>query len=106
MTYRRSAEALHVEVEGRTVLLHATRWKYTDFDPIGAEIWRLLATPQTLQSLVETLRKQYRVDEETCRAGTEAVLRRLVGEGYLLASKEAVQEGPGDVIGSASSRGS
>jgi hypothetical protein len=84
MTYQRSLSVLEVEVEGKPILLHTTRWEYMEFNAQGAAIWKMLNAPQSLESLVVQLRMQFEVSEETCRLETSRLLDQLVSSDYVV----------------------
>lgn len=86
MTYTRSQQILEVEVGGMPILMHATNWEYMEFNAASAAIWRLLERPQTLDTLVEQLTKQFRVDEAVCRKETALLLEKLTLSEYLVTS--------------------
>jgi hypothetical protein len=50
---------------------------YYGLDEVGAEIWRLIQTPTTIDAIVTALVDTYDVDPDRCRTDTIALLENL-----------------------------
>jgi TRAP-type uncharacterized transport system substrate-binding protein len=51
--------------------------KYFAVSPVGADIWKMLESPMSLNAIVANLVDQYEVDEDACRSETKAFLENL-----------------------------
>ena len=79
----RAAEVVGTEVGDETVLLNTASWTYMSFDAIGARIWALLETPQSLDALVVALLQEFSVDEATCRHDAMLFLADMREKGFI-----------------------
>lgn len=70
-------EHLASALDGETVLLHMTSGLYYGLNPVGARIWDLLQTPQTVGELVGCLLEEYEVDREQCFQDLSKILLDL-----------------------------
>lgn len=52
--------------------------KYFATGAVGADIWRMLETPSTLDTIVSRLLETYDVDAQTCRMETQAFLDQMM----------------------------
>lgn len=62
----RDPDILFEEVDGELVMLSIRSGKYFGLDPVGAEVWRALAEPRSIEDLCAALSDIYDVDSETC----------------------------------------
>jgi coenzyme PQQ synthesis protein D (PqqD) len=81
--FARNADVVGTEVADETVLLNTANWSYLSFDAIGARIWALLETPQSADSLVAALLREFSVDEATCRGDTMIFLQDMLEKGFI-----------------------
>lgn len=56
---------------------------YFGLDAIGAEVWRLLEQPRSLDGLVEALTARFEVDRARCLSEVRPLVGQLVAEGLL-----------------------
>jgi hypothetical protein len=75
-----------IEIEGtalgdEVVFFDDRVGKYFATGTVGADIWKLLERPATLDAIVAALVHLYEVDEATCRVETKVFLDRLVSIG-------------------------
>lgn len=76
--YHRSSQAEESKVGERSVLYHRVSRKAVVLNPTGAIIWQLLASPQTVATLVEHLQIRFpSVAEEQARQDVTAFLQEL-----------------------------
>lgn len=54
------------QIEDKFVMLHIELGHYVALNETASEAWRLLETPQDLQSLAGGLKAKFDVDDETC----------------------------------------
>lgn len=70
---------ISAKVGDEIVMMSASEGKYIGLNQVGARIWNLLDTPQTLESLHAALLDEFDVAPETCRAEVDAFLATLQG---------------------------
>lgn len=78
-----SQAVLSADVGEVVVLLHTERNAYYDTDAVGAEVWRRIASPVTIEEICASMQEQYEVDRETCQADVLAFLEEGVTEGIV-----------------------
>jgi hypothetical protein len=66
-----------------TVMLDIDRGTYFGVRGVARRIWDRLATPSTLDMLVDDLTSIYDVDAETCRVEAAAFLNELLDHGLI-----------------------
>ena len=66
-----------------TVMLDIERGTYFGVRHVAKDIWDRLEQPTVVEELVEDLRVQYEVDEETCRTDVDQFLMALADHGLL-----------------------
>lgn len=76
----RAAGALASVIDDDLVILNLARNNYVALNPIGREVWELLAAPHTPAELVETLCARYDVTAEQCLAEVMPFLSELAAE--------------------------
>lgn len=69
---------LAAELENDVVLLDAASGKYFNFQEVGAEIWRQLATPRRISDLCDHLAGVYDAPPDRIRATTMTFLQDLL----------------------------
>ena len=70
-------EHLASALDGETILLHMTSGLYYGLNEVGARIWELLQTPQTLGQLSDRLLEEYDVDRTQCLQDVSKILQDL-----------------------------
>ena len=70
-------DQLSSDLDGETILLHMTSGLYYGLNDVGAKIWSLIQTPQTLGDLRETLLSEYDVTSDVCDRELNALLTDL-----------------------------
>jgi hypothetical protein len=76
-------EVVAADMDGETVMLSIASGKYYGIDAVGSRIWELLSEPKTMSELVQSLREEYDVEPEQCRADVVDFLHYLCGEGLV-----------------------
>ena len=72
-----------VDLHGEAVVLDVEEGVYYGLNPVGAYIWELIQTPQSIGELVDALLNRYEVEESQCRRDVDAILRKLLDEGMV-----------------------
>jgi hypothetical protein len=72
-------EHLPMEQRSRETPLR-TMNEYCDIDPPGAaqRIWKLLETPQTVETICRVLTREYPISNETCSVNVQSFLGELL----------------------------
>ncbi len=78
-----SAEVLHQQLEGETVLLDLDSERYFGLDETGTRIWALLIQHQRPEVVLEHMLQEFEVDEETLKADIADLLTRLLDSGLI-----------------------
>jgi ornithine carbamoyltransferase len=90
---RLSLDAKHVKQAPGTVIerignqlvaLDERTDRYLAIDTVGADIWALAATPQTLGTLVDELLPHYQVDRHVLERDVDAFVKNMVSFGLFV----------------------
>lgn len=71
------------DMDGEKVMFSITNGKYYNLGEIGGVIWDLLENPNTLESIIDELMKQYDVDHEICEKQVMSFMDMLNEEGLI-----------------------
>jgi hypothetical protein len=77
MMIHRDGDWLAAKVGDELVMMSAAQGNYIGLSAVGARIWELIETPQTVESLCAALIDEYDVDPATCRAEVDSFLATL-----------------------------
>ncbi len=72
------------QVQDDLMMLNLEQGAYYSLDSIGAEIWKLLDHPATVQALVNQLLERYQVSPAQCEADVLAFLEEIQKYGMIL----------------------
>jgi hypothetical protein len=78
---RRDGDWLSAKVGDELVMMSAKSGNYIGLSEVGARIWELIESPQTIEKVVAQLQEEYEVSAETCRAEVDAFLKELTKHG-------------------------
>lgn len=81
MIVRRDGDWLSAKVGDELVMMSAKSGNYIGLSEVGARIWELIESPQTIEKVVAQLQEEYEVSAETCRAEVDAFLKELTKHG-------------------------
>lgn len=85
--YIRNSEVIETDVDGEIVLMHPANWDYFEFNAAGSAIWRLLATPSTIEMLADALTAEFEVERETCLPETAALMETMLANDLVRVSR-------------------
>jgi len=68
------------ELDGEVVMLSLETSRYYGLNLVGSRIWELLAQPQTLQQVCDTLLNEYDVTRVQCEREVLDVAQKLIDE--------------------------
>ena len=71
-------------------ILHIERGVYYGLDPVGAQVWSLLQTPQRVSAIRDAVTSEYNVEPSRCEEDLISLLESLLAEGLI-----EVQDGLG-----------
>lgn len=76
-------EVVSCELEGGAALLDLRSSTYFSLNPIGADIWGMLADPASVDAIHGQLTERYEVDPHRCYADLVALLRQMAEAGLI-----------------------
>ena len=77
------SDQISCEIDGEAAILNLKTGFYFGLDPIGAEIWRMLAVPRRFSEIVDAILSSYDVEPERCERDLAALLRDLKARGLV-----------------------
>jgi hypothetical protein len=76
----RCQELLEADVDGEVIGLHIERGQCYGLNEVASEIWRMLASPVSVEEICQQLTAEYEVDGSTCRSEVLTLLTQLEQE--------------------------
>jgi hypothetical protein len=80
---RRSAEVLHRDIDGETVLVDLGSGRFFGLDPVGARVWDGLGTETTAAALVDRVVAEFAVARPRAEKDVLALLGDLAAKGLV-----------------------
>jgi hypothetical protein len=71
---------LSSQIDQQTALLDIERSKYFGFNKVGSRIWQLMEQPVTIETICQTLTREFDVEESKCQAEVVAFCSKLAAE--------------------------
>jgi Coenzyme PQQ synthesis protein D (PqqD) len=68
------------QVDGEIVMMSVDNEQYYSLDAVGSRIWELIAQPQSVFAVCETLLSEFQVDRDTCHRDVLTFVERLYAE--------------------------
>ena len=65
------------DLDGEKVMVNLEKGEYFMMNEVGSRIWEIISEPINVKGIVDTLRSEYEVDEETCKDTVIEFLGRL-----------------------------
>ena len=65
------------DLDGEKVMMNLDKGEYFMMNEVGSRIWEIINEPMNVKSIVDALRSEYEVDEETCKDTVIEFLGRL-----------------------------
>jgi len=81
---RRNSDIIAAGISEQTILLNPADWTYVHFNETAARIWEALDEPRSVDSVIETLMRDYAVDRSTCEREVEAFVSEMSGRGFII----------------------
>ena len=63
----KNLEIEDTDLDGEKVMMNLERGEYFMMNEVGSRIWEIISKPINVKNIIETLRSEYEVDEETCK---------------------------------------
>ena len=77
------ADVLVSELDGEAVLLNLKTESYFGLDDVGARMWAVVTTAESIEAGFNTLKGEYDVEPEQLRKDLGELLEKLLAEGLL-----------------------
>ena len=74
------------EMDGEKVMMDLDKGEYFMMNEVGSRIWDIIQEPVSCKEVIDTLLKEYNVEESECREKAISFIRRL-GEADLVSIK-------------------
>ena len=65
------------DLDGEKVMMNLDKGQYFMMNEVGSRIWEIISEPVNVKGIIDTLRSEYEVDEETCKDTVIEFLGRL-----------------------------
>lgn len=65
------------DLDGEKVMMNLDKGEYFMMNEVGSRIWETISEPINVKEIINTLRNEYEVDEETCKDTVIEFLGRL-----------------------------
>lgn len=65
------------DLDGEKVMMNLDKGEYFMMNEVGSRIWEIISEPINVEEIINTLRNEYEVDEETCKDTVIEFLGRL-----------------------------
>ena len=65
------------DLDGEKVMMNLDKGEYFMMNEVGSRIWEIINESINVRGIIETLRSEYEVDEETCKDTVIEFLGRL-----------------------------
>ena len=65
------------DLDGEKVMMNLDKGEYFMMNEVGSRIWQIISEPINVRRIIDTLRSEYEVDEETCKDTVVEFLGRL-----------------------------
>ena len=65
------------DLDGEKVMMNLDKGEYFMMNEVGSRIWEIINEPMNVKGIVDALRSEYEVDEETCKDTVVEFLGRL-----------------------------
>ena len=63
----KNLEIEDTDLDGEKVMMDLDKGEYFMMNEVGSRIWEIISKPINVKDIIETLRSEYEVDEETCK---------------------------------------
>lgn len=73
----KNTEIDDTDLDGEKVMMNLDKGEYFMMNEVGSRIWEIISEPVNVKGIIDTLRSEYEVDEETCKDTVVEFLGRL-----------------------------
>lgn len=81
--YRRNPDLIAADMDGDVVMMSIDRGDYYGIGGVGARVWELLESPKTLDDIVQTICREFEVDQVRCHVDMARFLDELQAHGVV-----------------------
>jgi hypothetical protein len=78
-----STDVVSCDLDGEAAILNIESGIYYGLDPIGAKIWNILQNPCSISDLINSITKEYDVEEERCKTDIFELVNDLIDNGLV-----------------------
>lgn len=76
------------DMDGEKVMLSIENGKYYNLGQIGGRIWELIASPVTINGVVEQLVEEYEIEPDVCNQQVCTFIQQLATDGLVQVRKQ------------------
>lgn len=76
------------DMDGEKVMLSIENGKYYNLGQMGGQIWELIASPVTINGVVEQLVAEYEIEPDVCRQQVCTFIQQLATDGLVQVRKQ------------------
>ena len=73
----KNTEIDDTDLDGEKVMMNLDKGQYFMMNEVGSRIWEIISEPVNVKGIIDTLRSEYEVDEETCKDTVVEFLGKL-----------------------------
>ncbi|TLU50731.1 MAG: PqqD family protein [Chlorobium sp.] len=85
MSYKRSPDALHAEVNGSLILMNVESLAYFEFNDVAKRIWEFLSDEiRSQEQIITVLIDEYDVKPEHCKSAVATFLKQALEKGFVV----------------------
>ena len=81
---KRNPDIISADMKGETVMMSIKTGKYHAVNPVGARIWELLASPSSVEQIIDNLLEEFDVEREVCQKEVIQFLENSQNENLIL----------------------
>jgi hypothetical protein len=71
-------------MDDEVVMMNMERGNYYGLNPVAAEIWEMLETPQSIKTICDQLMESFEVDQAQCYSEVITYVEKLQTEGLII----------------------
>ena len=83
----RNIEIITNEIDDEILMMSIEDGKYYGLNPVGSEIWKLIAEPKTVKTIIPELMEIFDIDEVSCTKETITFLKDMINNNIIIANE-------------------
>ena len=84
-----AADVLATELGAEVVILNLADGQYYGLDEVGAEVWKALASPATVDDVCRAITSAFDVEDACCREDVLSLLGELASRGLVTVAENS-----------------